>query len=120
MKPKDALLKRWEAILAQKAEAPAIFNTRGEVEGPFRQIDERARDFESKIGPARPHNINAIQIGNHRDWPSLVLACLRAKRVVLPMDKSVPRQQADAAVSIAATSGITNWGDKPPTVFKLT
>jgi len=120
MKPKDALLQRWEAILAQKADAPGIFNTRGEVEGTFRQIDERARDFKSKIGPARPHNINAIQIGNHRDWPSLFLACLRAKRVVLPIDESVTRQQANAAVSIAAKSGITDWGDKPPAVFKLT
>ena len=120
MKPKDALLQRWEAILAQKGDAPAIFNTRGEVEGTFRQIDERARDFKSKIGPARPHNINAIQIGNHRDWPSLFLACLRAKRVVLPIDESVTRQQANAAVSIAAKSGITDWGDKPPAVFKLT
>jgi long-chain acyl-CoA synthetase len=120
MKPKDALLQRWEAILAQKGDAPAIFNTRGEVEGTFRQIDERERDFKSKIGPTRPHNINAIQIGNHRDWPSLFLACLRAKRVVLPIDESVTSQQANAAVSIAAKSGITDWGDKPPAVFKLT
>jgi long-chain acyl-CoA synthetase len=120
MKPKDALLQRWEAILARKSTAPAIFNTRGEVEGTFRQIDERARDFESKVGPAKAHNINAIQIGNHGDWPSLFLACLRAKRVVLPIDESVASQQADAAVSIAAKSGFTDWGDKPPALFKLT
>src|SRR2546421_9541775 len=120
MKPKDSLLQRWEAVLAQKGDAPAIFNTRGQVEGTFRQIDAHARDFESKIDPTRPHNINAIQIGNHPDWPSLFVACLRAKRVVLPIDESVTRQQADAAVSIAAKSGITDWGDKPPVLFKLT
>jgi long-chain acyl-CoA synthetase len=120
MKLKDALLERWETILAQKGGLPAIFNTRGEVEGTFRQIDQRARDFESKIGPARPHNINAIQIGNHRDWPSLFLAYLRAKRVVLPIDESVTSQQANAAVSIAAKSGTTDWGNKPPALFKLT
>jgi acyl-CoA synthetase (AMP-forming)/AMP-acid ligase II len=120
MKPKDSLLQRWEAVLAQKGDAPAIFNTRGQVEGTFRQIDARARDLESKIDPAKPHNINAIQIGNHPDWPSLFVACLRAKRVVLPIDESVTRQQADAAVSIAAKSGITDWGDKPPVLFKLT
>jgi acyl-CoA synthetase (AMP-forming)/AMP-acid ligase II len=120
MKPKDSLLQRWEAILAQKGDAPAIFNTRGQVEGTFRQIDARARDLEFKIDPARPHNINAIQIGNHPDWPSLFVACLRAKRIVLPIDESVTRQQADAAVSIAAKSGITDWGDKPPVLFKLT
>jgi acyl-CoA synthetase (AMP-forming)/AMP-acid ligase II len=120
MKPKDALLQRWETILARKSDDPAIFNTRCNVEGTFRQIDERARDFESKVGPDKPHNINPIQIGNHRDWPSLFLACLRAKRVVLPIDESVASQQADAAVAIAAKSGITDWGDKPPALFKLT
>jgi acyl-CoA synthetase (AMP-forming)/AMP-acid ligase II len=120
MKPNGALLERWETILARKGDAPAIFNTRGEVVRTFRQVEEHARDVEAKIGPARPHNINAIQIGNHHDWPSLFLACLRAKRVVLPIDESVTGKQAEAAVSIAAKSGITDWGDKPPSLFKLT
>src|SRR5205814_4373216 len=54
------------------------------------------------------------------DWPSHFLACLRRQRVILPIDESVSKQQAEAAVSIAAKSGITDWGDKPPTLFKLT
>jgi acyl-CoA synthetase (AMP-forming)/AMP-acid ligase II len=45
---------------------------------------------------------------------------LRRQRVILPIDESVSKQQAEAAVSIAAKSGITDWGDKPPTLFKLT
>ena len=120
MKPKDALLERWESILAQKGDAPAVFNSQGEIEATFRQVDERARDLEPTIGRGKPHNINAIQIGNHRDWPSLFLACWRAKRIVLPIDESLPRQQANAAESAAAKGGIADWGDKPPALLKLT
>lgn len=120
MKPKDVLLERWEAILAQKGDAPAIFNTRGEVVRTFLQIEEHARQIEAKMPAVQPHNVSAIQIGNHDDWPSHFLACLRRQRVILPIDESVSKQQAEAAVSIAAKSGINDWGDKPPTLFKLT
>jgi len=120
MKPKDALLERWEAILAQKGDAPAIFNTAVEVLRTFRGIEEHARQIEAKMPTSKPHNVNAIRIGNHQDWSSLFLACLRAKRVVLPIDESVTSQQADAAVSIAAKSGIIDWGERPPALFKLT
>src|SRR6476659_4457724 len=120
MKPKDTLLERWESILAQKGDAPAVFNSHGDIEATFRQVDERARDLERKIGQAKPHNIHAIQIGNHRDWPSLFLACLRTKRIVLPVDESLPRQQTAAVESAAAKGGIADWGDQPPALLKLT
>ena len=120
MKPKDALLERWETILAQKSDVPAIFDKRGQVVLTFVQVEEHARQIEAKMPATEPHNVHAVQIGNHHDWPALFLACLRRQRVVLPIDESVSKQQADAAVSIAAKSGITDWGDKPPTLFKLT
>jgi len=120
MKRKDVLLERWAAILAQKPDAPAIFNTGGEIVRTFRQIEERARRDETKFPVVKPHNVHAIQIGNHFDWPSAFIAGLRTQRVILPLDESLTKEQADAAFKIAAKSGITDWGDKPPTVFKLT
>jgi long-chain acyl-CoA synthetase len=120
MKPKDALLDRWKSTLARKGDSPAIFNTRGEIVRTFLQIEARATEIETKMPKRERPNINAIQIGNHQDWPSIFLASLRSRRVVLPIDESVSKQQAEAAVSIAATSGITDWDDKPPTFFKLT
>jgi acyl-CoA synthetase (AMP-forming)/AMP-acid ligase II len=48
------------------------------------------------------------------------LVSLRSRNVFLPIDESVAKDQADKAYSIAAKSGITDWGDKPPTLFKLT
>jgi long-chain acyl-CoA synthetase len=131
MKPKDVLLERWEATLAQKGDAPAIFNTAGEVLRTFRGIEEHARAVEAKVQsapgaagrktrPVKPGNVSGIQIGNHQDWPSLFLTDLRRGQVVLPIDESVGKQQSDMAMSIAAKSGLVDWGNKLPAVFKLT
>src|SRR6266480_3646993 len=142
MKPKDALLERWEAILTQKVDAPAIFNTNGEIARTFRQINERARDFESKIDHFEVGSVIAVQIGNHEDWPSTLLACLRCGVVVLPLEQSITDQQCAAALKICGAAGIvaaavsggrpieilpmrtsaapTHWGKHPPSFLKLT
>src|SRR3989440_6570988 len=120
MKEKDVLLESWEAILAQKADSPALFDTRGEVVRTFRQVEKHARQVEAQMPNTKPHNVHAIQIGNHPDWASFFLACLRTQRVLLPIDEAITEEQAGAALSIAAKSGITEWGDQPPTLFKLT
>jgi len=116
----DVLLAAWGETLARKRDAPAIFNTDGKVIRTFREIEEAAQAFQAKFPAAQPYNVNAIQIGNHPDWPSLLLACLRANRVVLPIDESVTKQQSEAAVAVATKSAVTDWANQPPTLFKLT
>ena len=120
MKSSDPLLKAWEETLARKRDAPAIFATSGEVIRTFLGVEEHALAVQGKMPASKPFDVNAVQIGNHEDWPSLFLACLRTQRVFLPIDESISRQQAEAAFSIAARSGTTDWGDRPPTLFKLT
>ena len=134
MKPKDTLLKRWEANLARKGDAPAVFNTRGEVKRTFREIDKRARDFESKIHRFDAGAVIAVQIGNHADWPSILIACFRRGGVVLPLEQSISDQQRAAALKVCRASGIVesaetirkidnqqpNWNGKNPSLLKLT
>ena len=134
MKPKDALLQRWEAILAPKGDEPAIFNTRGQVDRTFRGIDERARGFEPKIDKFADGSVVAVQIGNHQDSPSIFIACLRRGIVVLPLEQSMSDQQRDAALKVCHVTGIIekagtvrfidnerpNWRGKNPTLLKLT
>src|SRR5438552_12755410 len=134
MKPKDVLLQRWEAILAQKGDEPAIFNTRGQVDRTFRGIDERARGFEPKIDKFADGSVIAVQIGNHEDSPSIFIACLRRGVVVLPLEQSMSDQQRDAALKVCRVTGIIekagtvrlidnerpNCRGKSPTLFKLT
>jgi long-chain acyl-CoA synthetase len=134
MKPKDALVEKWEAILAQKGDAPAIFNTSGKIARSFRQIDQRARDFESKIDNLKSGSVIAVQIGNHEDWPSILIACLRRAVVVLPLEQSIADQQRDGALKVCGASAIVeeaeavrkidnkapNWTGDAPSLLKLT
>ena len=134
MKPKDVLLQRWEAILAQKGDEPAIFNTRGQVDRTFRGIDERARGFEPKIDKFADGSVIAVQIGNHEGAPSIFIACLRRGIVVLPLEQSISDQQRDAALKVCRVTGVIekagtvrlidnerpNWRGKNPTLLKLT
>ncbi len=138
MKPNDPLLKKWAEILAQKRDSPAIFNTAGEVVLAYRQIEDGAGDFESKIAGLQAGSVLAVQIGNHQDWPSILIACLRRSIVVLPLEKSISQQQGEAAIKICNAVGVvtanghirrteiipapapTNWGNNRPSLLKLT
>ncbi|HYS95041.1 MAG TPA: class I adenylate-forming enzyme family protein [Chthoniobacterales bacterium] len=134
MKATDGLLKRWEAILARKGDAPAIFNNRGQINRTFRAIDEYACKFESKIDSFAAGSVIAVQIGNHEDWPSILIACLRRGMIVLPLEQSISDQQRDAAAKICRASGIIeragkvrvleheqpNWQGNNPALLKLT
>jgi acyl-CoA synthetase (AMP-forming)/AMP-acid ligase II len=120
MKSDDPLLAAWEETLARKPDAPAIFNTRGEVVKTFRDIEEHAQAVEPKLDSTSPSNINAIQIGNHEDWPSLLLASLRKELVVLPLDQSLTERERENAISICRPSGIADWHGLRPSLFKLT
>src|SRR6266480_4161016 len=134
MKATDGLLKRWEAILARKGDAPAIFNTRGQINRTFRAIDEYACKFESKIDSFAAGSVIAVQIGNHEDWASILIACLRRGMIVLPLEQSMSDQQRDAAAKICRASGIIeragkvrvleheqpNWQGNNPALLKLT
>src|SRR5437773_7281532 len=134
MKATDGLLERWETILARKGDAPAIFNTRGQINRTFRAIDEYACKFESKIDSFAAGSGIAVQVGNHEDWPSILIACLRRGMIVLPREQSISDQQRDAAAKICRASGIIeragkvrvleheqpNWQGNNPALLKLT
>src|SRR5947209_6535508 len=141
MKPTNPLLERWRETLARKGDSPAIFDTASKTSRTFREIDERARDFEPRIAGLSTGSVVAIQIGNHEDWPSILVACLRRCIVVLPLEKSITQQQRDAALEICGASAVIadnvpggtpeaaamrtsaappDWGNNPPSLLKLT
>ncbi len=137
MKSNDALLAAWKTILARAKDAPAIFDTRGEITRTFDQIEADAHDFEAKIDLFAAGCVVAIQIGNHEDWPAMLLACLRKRLVVLPLEQTVSEQARAAVISTCHCAGlitaasavllvrkvdnyIPDWGDDPPALLKLT
>jgi long-subunit acyl-CoA synthetase (AMP-forming) len=138
MKSSDPLLAAWRRTVGRAKDLPAIFNTRGEVVRKFSEIEERARDFETKVEMFNAGSVIAIQIGNHEDWPSILIACLRRRLVVLPLEQSISDQQRDASLHVcratavvsAVTSGnspglfrlrtadaTAEWGEHPPSLL---
>ena len=115
MKSDDALLAAWEKTLARKEDAPAIFDPNGGVSRTFREIDNRADSLETEIDTTG-NQVHPIDIGNHPDWPSILLACLRLRRIALPLEKSITAAQHAAALKICTGE----WGECPPALLKLT
>lgn len=113
MKSEDLLLAAWHKTLAQKSREPAIFDARGNVLRTFQDIDTRARELDRQIaGPVYP-----IDIGNHPDWPSHLLAALHRGIVVLPLESSITPQQREDALRIC-TQG--DWEEQQTVLLKLT
>jgi long-chain acyl-CoA synthetase len=142
MKSPDPVLAAWQETLARKGNAPAIFDTNGATLRSFRQIEEGACAYEPRLGAFASGDVIAIQSGNHEDWPSILLACLRREVVILPLERSISERERDAALAIcpavavvaAAVPGgndlkvlplrtaaaTTDWGQRQPSLLKLT
>ena len=119
MKSDNALLAAWEKTLTRKGDAPAVFGTRGEVSRTFREVESRARELEAGIGSSEGE-VYPIDIGNHPDWPSHLLASLRRRLVALPLEGSVTPQQREAALAVCHAPIGGGWGERPPVLLKLT
>jgi len=141
MKSSDPLLEVWEKTFARKRDAPAIFATSGEVLRTFGEIEQRTRDLLQSIGGFPEGNVLAVQIGNHEDWPSILIGCLRRHLVVLPLEQSISEQQHAEALKVCRVNGVVsavpgggspeivrlsttdatpNWGERRPALLKLT
>src|SRR5436309_2652252 len=109
----NPLLAAWQESLEKNQDTPAIFDSHGRVERTFKQIEERARDLESAVvGPVFP-----IDIGNHPDWPSLLLATLRRGVIALPLEGTITSQQRADALEICKSAPAA---DPRPVLLKLT
>jgi long-chain acyl-CoA synthetase len=120
MKPRDPLLSAWEKTLARKADAPAIFATSGEALRTFAEVEQRARDWSQGLDLFHKGEVLAVQIGNHQDWPSILLACLRRRLVVLPLEESMSERQRDAALELCGAGAIISGNaDILPVVSRI-
>ena len=114
----DPILEAWEATCAKNRDGAAILDAQGKILRTFSEIEEQARHFASQLEAIPPGQVFAIQIGNHPDWPSLFLACLRKQLVVLPLEQTISDEQKQSAFEIynvaAAISGGKNVEILPP------
>lgn len=106
MKSGDALLDAWDETLSRCSDGRAIYNTRAEVLRTFGDIELRAAELETELARFAAGEVVAIQIGNHPDWPSLLLACLRRKVIAVPLEQSITEQQRNAALEVCRCSAV--------------
>jgi long-chain acyl-CoA synthetase len=145
MKLLDPLLNAWSQTLTRRGNEPAVLDETGAVLRTFQDIETGSKRFEANLDSFRSGNAIAVQIGNHPDWPSILLACLRQRVVVVPLDQSIGAQERDLALEISRASGLfsagyahdnsralvppamrrisdqtINWGERTPSLLKLT
>ena len=108
MKSQDALLAAWEKTLTRKRDRPAVLATSGQTLRTFAGIEQRARDFLPRFEVFREGDVVAVQVGNHEDWPSILIACLRKKLVVLPLEQSISDSQRDTALEFCGASAVVS------------
>jgi long-chain acyl-CoA synthetase len=139
----DPILEAWEETRQENRQRAAILDAQGKIARTFSEIEERADHFARQLKTIDPGQVFAIQIGNHSDWPSLFLACLRRQVVVLPLEQTISEDQRKNAFQIcnvaAAVSGgrictflppksaaattdpaANDWGNDRPSLLKLT
>lgn len=102
----DPLLQSWQKTLVENPYRPAILAANGATLRTFAGIEERARDFAQKLEGLIPGQVVAVQIGNHPDWPSLFLACLRQQMVMLPLEKSITENERTAVMHACGTDAV--------------
>src|SRR5213080_3675260 len=141
MKSSDPLLQDWEKTFARKRDTPAIFATSGEVLRTFGDVEQRARDLMRSTDVFHEGSVLAVQIGNHEDWPSILIGCLRRHLVVLPLEQSMSERQRGEALEICKVKAVVSavptggspeiirleiadctpdWHGHPPNLLKLT
>ena len=145
MKVSDPIVCAWQETLRQRENAPAIRDEQGTILRSFQQIEDRAEEFFSELTGFELGAIIAIQIGNHPDWPSIALACLRRRLVIVPLDLSMNIHDRAEALEVCRAAGLiessaaphqtashglpaistvsrqtVRWEDHPPSLLKIT
>ncbi|MEP7071444.1 MAG: class I adenylate-forming enzyme family protein [Verrucomicrobiota bacterium] len=141
----DPLLRAWETVRRRRGEHSAILDARGEVARTFSGVEARAQLLGAELEEFAPGEVIALQPGNHPDWPSLLLACLRRQLVALPLERSLSDDERDRIMALCDARAVfsllhgckgnqivllrqsgrprTNsnrWGELRPTLLKAT
>jgi long-chain acyl-CoA synthetase len=95
-KVKNAILTRWSAVLAEKADEAAILRPDGSVARRFAGIETEANGTAEILGPLRAGAVVSLQAANIPEWPGLLLGIWKAGGCALLLDGSLSESARDA------------------------
>jgi len=122
----DPILEAWEETREKNRQRAAILDAQGKIARTFSEIEGRADHFARQLETIEPGQVFAIQIGNHPDWPSLFLACLRKQLVVLPLEQTIAEEQKDNAFQMCRVAALASRSSRAQVegfrcvIFKVT
>jgi long-chain acyl-CoA synthetase len=106
MKPSDSLLDAWSKTLHQRRNDPAVFDEKGQPRRSFQEIAIRAEEWADRLNVFQPNAVIGVQVGNHPDWPSILLATRVRSLVVLPLDRTINSQDRSGPLQVCRASGL--------------
>ncbi|MFL6584906.1 MAG: class I adenylate-forming enzyme family protein [Chthoniobacterales bacterium] len=110
----DPLLAAWSAVSRRLGEQPAIFDIEARVLRTFAAIESESQAIERDLlSEIQPGQVLAIQLGNHPSWPAVLLACLRRRIVVLPLENTISAAERDAVFMVCgvAAAGVSGGSE---------
>jgi acyl-CoA synthetase (AMP-forming)/AMP-acid ligase II len=135
----DELTRAWSAVLRRRGDDVAVLDASGAALRTFADIDAEAERLrEESLGELAAGTVVAIPIGNHATWPALLVACLRQRLVVLPLERGIAEQERENAFRICHVAAVVQeeasgaltvvrrsaesveWDEHPPVLLKLT
>jgi long-chain acyl-CoA synthetase len=108
----DPILEAWEETREKNRGRAAILDAQGKIARTFSEIEGRTDHFARQLETIDPGQVFAIQIGNHPDWPSLFLACLRRQVVVLPLEQTISEDQRKSAFQICNVAALASLSSR--------
>jgi long-chain acyl-CoA synthetase len=108
----DPILEAWEETREKNRQRAAILDAQGKIARTFCEIEERAGHFARQLETIEPGQVFAIQIGNHPDWPSLFLACLRKQVVLLPLEQTISEEQRKSAFQLCRVAAVASLSSR--------
>ncbi|MEO0796856.1 MAG: class I adenylate-forming enzyme family protein [Verrucomicrobiota bacterium] len=94
MSQPSILINRWEAVISERADQPAIFEGESDRVWTFNEIEKRSLHWKKSLsGEKIDRHAVVLDMPNGLDWVAALLMLLREDSVVVPVDTGITNEQ---------------------------
>lgn len=106
----NPILDAWRDTLRRRGNEAAILSADGTVLRRFSGIEDEALAFSAQFAGLPPGAVAGVQFGNDARFPASLLALWRRGITVVPLDWSLPREAALAALRVCRAAAFITPG----------